>query len=215
MSGKSIVMTITPHQANIALHVATGALALLIGALPLLTVKGSKLHRAAGRVFVAFGAIVFATAFVGIVWFTAPPPLVAAFVAASYQFASGLRALQMRTAGPGVFDATLAIAGLGACVWLDLFMGPGTASWTPAIGYSTIGYVAVVAVYDLSRLAWRETWRRGAWRLDHGLKLTGAYFAMASAGVGNIFRDAQPWIRPMFAAHAPVCVVLHDEPGRY
>lgn len=186
-------MTLSPHLANVAVHVIAGAVALLAGLWPLLTKKGSTLHRRGGRVFAIVGAVVFATALVGVAFYDAPAPLVAAFVAAGYQFVSGLRTLQMHETGPRLFDAAFAVAGLGACAALFVLMGPGTQSWTPAIGYSTIGFVSTVALYDLSRFAWRETWRTRAWRLDHGLKLTAAYFGMASAGVGNVFRDAQPW----------------------
>lgn len=72
-------------------------------------------------------------------------------------------------------------------------MGSGTKSWTPAIGYSTLGFVCAVALYDLSRHFWRNAWLKHARSLDHGLKMTGAYFAMMSAGVGNVLRDLQPW----------------------
>lgn len=183
----------TPHAINVIAHVSAGALALLIGLAPLLSEKGGMRHRGFGRVFVAFGAVVLGTALIGVVFFDPLPPLIAAALAAGYQYLSSLRALALKDRGPGAIDAALALAALGGCAALYLFMGPGTASWTPAIGYSTIGYVGAVAFYDLSRHLWSGAWRRHARPLDHGLKMTGAYFAMMSAGVGNIFRDAQPW----------------------
>ena len=181
------------HLVNVVLHVSAGVLALLTGAVPLLTRKGGPVHRRAGRVFAWIGAVVLVTAAIGDVFFHSPPALVAASVAAGYGYLSSLRALALRSRGPGWVDAALAVAGLGACVLLWILMGPGTASWTPAIGYSTIGYVAALAVYDLSRFAWSDAWLRHARPLDHGLKMTGAYFAMMSAGVGNLVRAWQPW----------------------
>lgn len=183
----------TPHDINVIAHVSAGALALLIGLAPLLSAKGRARHRGFGRVFVILGAVVLATALVGVIFFDPLPPLIAALLAAGYQYLSSLRALSLKDRGPGVLDAMLAFAALGGCAALYVFMGPGTPSWTPAIGYSTIGFVGAVAVYDLSRHLWRGAWRRHARPLDHGVKMTGAYFAMMSAGVGNIFRDAQPW----------------------
>lgn len=89
-----------PHVFNVWVHVAAGAIALTLGAIPLLTIKGGALHRRAGLAFVAITAVMLGTALIG---------------------------------------------------------------------------------DELAR----------ARPLDHGLKMTGAYFALASAG--NLFRDLQPW----------------------
>lgn len=181
------------HEINVLAHISAGALALLIGLVPLLSAKGGRSHRGAGRVFVFLGSVVLTTAVVGVVFFDPLPPLIAASLAAGYQYLSSLRVLALKDRAPGVLDAALAFAALGGCAALYVFMGPGTSSWTPSIGYSTIGYVGAVAIYDLSRHFWSGVWRRQARALDHGVKMTGAYFAMMSAGVGNVFRDAQPW----------------------
>lgn len=181
------------HLLNVSTHIAAGAAALGIGAIPLLTSKGGALHRRFGIAFVAVGVVVLMTALIGNVFFNPPAPLIAASLAAGYQFCSSLRSLAVRGGGPTWIDAGLALIGLGGCAALFAFMGPGTVSWTPPIGYSTIGYVTLVAVYDLSRHLWRRAWVQHLRPLDHGLKMTGAYFAMMSAGVGNLFRDLQPW----------------------
>lgn len=181
------------HLVNVVIHVVAGSLALLVGAVPLLSRKGGRVHMRAGRVFAWIAGVVLVTAAIGDVFFDSPPALVAASVAAGYGYVSSLRALALRTRGPGWIDALIAIAGLGVCVVLWVYMGPGTASWTPAIGYSTIGYVAFLVTYDLSRYAWSKAWLAHARPLDHGLKMTGAYFAMMSAAMGNIVREFQPW----------------------
>ncbi len=185
----------TPHDINKLVHIAAGALALMVGLIPLLTVKGGPLHRRFGTIMVGLGGVNLAAAFVGVAFFNPPPALVAAFVAASYQYLSSLRALMARQ-GSGAVDFLLAAAGLAACGWLYVVMGPGTKAWTPAIGYSTIGYTAFLCLYDLSRPLWRKTWLTIR-PLDHGLKMTGFYFAMASAGAGNLLRGYQPWSQVM------------------
>jgi hypothetical protein len=182
-----------PHTVNVWTHIVAGGLALAVGAVPLVTPKGGPAHRRFGRLYAIIAAVSLGTALIGDVFFNPPPALVAATLAATYQYLSGLRALQLRVRGPGWADALLALAGLGACAVLFAVMGPGTPSWSPAIGYSTIGYIAAVSLYDLSRPLWRRVWLAHARPLDHGLKLTGAYFAMMSAGVGNVFRALQPW----------------------
>lgn len=183
----------TPNTLNVAVHVTAGALALAVGLVPLFSTKGGPRHRRWGRVFVVVGGIVIGTAVIGLLIASPPMALVAATLAAGYQYVGSLRALSLRDRAPGVVDAALACTALGLAAVLLYRMGPGTASWSPTIGYSTLGYVAALVVYDLSRHFWPRVWLRSARPLDHGLKMTGAYFAMASAGAGNVLRDRQPW----------------------
>jgi uncharacterized membrane protein len=99
-----------------------------------------------------------------------------------------------RKAGKFVLPAAIiAVAGLSAALWLLIAMGPSTPSFTPAIGYSAIGFVTLLCCYDLSRFAWQELWKRKVWPIDHGLKMVGFYFALVSAAAGNLLRDFQPW----------------------
>lgn len=183
----------TPHALNIVVHVAAGALALGLGAVPLLSAKGGALHRAFGRLFVGAGTLALGCAAAGVIFFSQPGPLVMATFAASYQFIAGLRALPRFKSAPGVFDALLAAAALAFCAVLLLAMGRGNASWPPALGYTILGFLAATACYDLSRYAWLQTWRRAVRPLDHGLKMTAAYFAFASAGLGNLAPAWKPW----------------------
>lgn len=190
-------MILPTATANVIVHVAAGALGLALGLVPLLTLKGGYHHRIWGRWFVGLAAITIATAGIGVLSGAPPPALVAATLSAGYQFTGSLRALALKGRAPGVIDGLLAVVALILIGVLLATMGPGTPSWSPAIGYSTLGYVGMVALYDLSRYAWPRTWTRVARPLDHGLKMTGAYFAMASAGAGNLLQDLQPWSQIM------------------
>jgi hypothetical protein len=111
----------------------------------------------------------------------------------AYQYVGGLRSLSRMGAGPDRVDAALACGLLIAAGALMLRMGPGAPPWTPTLGYSVLGFVSAVAVYDLSRHFWAETWKAHVRPIDHGLKMTGAYFAMLSAGLGNLLPDLGPW----------------------
>ncbi len=88
----------------------------------------------------------------------------------------------MRGRGPGGVDAALAVAAP-----LARSSAPASVSFTPAIQFATLGWVGVIALYDLSRHAWAGTWTRFQ-PLEHGLKMTGVYVAMALAGAGNLLR---------------------------
>jgi hypothetical protein len=178
--------------ANVILHVGAGAFGLVVGLVPLLSVKGGIAHRRWGRYFVAFATVVVGTAVFAVLAGTAPGALVAVTVSAAYQLIGALRALRLRGRAPNAMDALLAVTAIVLSGGLLLSMGSGNASFTPAIGYSTLGYVIAVALYDLSRHFWSSLWSRAIWPLDHGLKMTAVYFAMMSAGAGNILRGLQP-----------------------
>ena len=195
------------HFLNIALHVVAGASALGCGLAAMAVVKGGRLHRSAGRAFAGFGAFVLITALIGVTVFDGPAPLAAALLAVAYQYLSSLRALAMKAKGPGWIDVGLAVAGFVACVYYWRTMGEGTPSWSPAIGYSTLGPVVVLIVYDLSRHAWRDAWLRHVRPFDHGVKMTNVYFGMLSAGVGNTFRDFHPWSQLLPTALGLIVVV--------
>ena len=195
------------HQLNVASHVGTGALALLIGLVPLFSRKGGPLHRWSGRATIGLGAVVLASAVIADVLFDPPAPLVAATLSAGYQYLSGLRTLALKRAGPGWPDVALALTGLGLVALLGLHMGSGTASWPPAIGYATIGFIATVIAYDLSRHLWIGVWRRSVRPLDHGVKMIGFYFAMLSAGAGNLLEQWQPLSQVLPSAIGMVAMV--------
>jgi hypothetical protein len=136
---------------------------------------------------------VVTSALSGVAFFDHPDALAAAALSVAYQYVGGLRSLSRFRAGPDRLDAVMACGLLLAAGALMLRMGPGAAPWTPALGYSVLGFVGAVAVYDLSRHFWAETWRAHVRPIDHGLKMTGAYFAMLSAGLGNLAPGLGPW----------------------
>lgn len=180
------------HHLNTLTHISAGILVLMLGLLPLLSRKGSRLHRLSGWLFVVAGLMVLTCAIIGVIAYPRPGPLVMVTLSASYQYLSGLRALPRFHAAPSWLDTVLALIALTGC---GLFLGrmaSGDASWSPAIGYSTLGFLAAMALYDLSRPLWAAAWRRLR-TIDHGLKMTGTYFAFASAGLGNLAPNWQPW----------------------
>lgn len=183
---------IDAHTLNIFFHVMTGALALLIGLIPLLSRKGGPLHRWSGRATAGLGLVVLSSALLALILFQPPAPLVAATLTAGYQYMSGLRCLSLTRRGPRLPDALLAMLGVGMALLVAFQMGRGTASWTPAIGYSAISYLLAITAYDLSRPFWVGVWYRRVRPLDHGVKMIGFYFAMLSAGSGNLLAEWQP-----------------------
>ncbi len=181
------------HAVDLAVHVGAGAIGLAVGLVPLASRKGGRAHRRWGRWFAALAMLVVGAAILSDLFASPSPALVAVTLAAAYQLAGSLRALALRGRVPGGVDAALALAALLIAGLLARSANGATASFTPLIQYSTLGWVATIAVYDLSRHAWAQAWSRSFQPLDHGLKMTGVWVAMASAGAGNLLRDWQPW----------------------
>lgn len=181
-----------PHQINIVTHVAAGALALGVGLVPMFSRKGGPLHRWSGWATAGLGVLVLGSATLAVLLFNPPAPLAAATLSAGYQYLSGLRTLALTRRGPGLSDALLAIVGLELAGLIVFQMGQGSASWPPAIGYATVGFLSTIAIYDLSRFFWISTWYRHVRPMDHGVKMIGFYFAMMSAGAGNLLAEFQP-----------------------
>jgi hypothetical protein len=201
------------ESANVAVHVAAGSLGLLVGVAAMVAAKGGDAHRRVGRVFVALSGVTLVTALVGVLLFSPPTALIAATLTAAYQWTASLRTLALTARGPGLLDTGLALAALVGCGWILVDMNAGTRSWSPAIGYATVGALALFACYDLSRPLWAARWLATVRPYDHGVKMLGAWSAMASAGMGNMARDWQPWsqIGPTIAGTgiAIVLCVLH------
>jgi hypothetical protein len=181
------------NDVNLVIHISMGAAGLVCGLLPLLSAKGGRIHRRSGRVFVVLAGVVLGTAILADLFLKEPTALLAATLSATYQYVGSLRALMLRARAPSAVDALLACAALGGCAWIVLSKSPSTASWTPMVGYSTAAYVACIALYDLSRNFWAAYWLKHARTIDHGLKMTGCYFAMLSSGAGNSLKHLQPW----------------------
>jgi hypothetical protein len=181
------------HALNTSAHVVCRVAALAAAGLPLLSRKGGRLHRVGGWAFVAPGAPVVLCAAIAVIFFPQPGPLVAATLAATYQYISGLRSLARFRPGPGWLDAFLSTAGLACAGSVAVLMGTGRGSWSPQVGYPILGVTALIAVYDQSRHFWAATWRRHARPIDHGLKMTGVFFAMLGAALGSFFPNLKPW----------------------
>jgi hypothetical protein len=204
-------MMMSLHAANITIHVTAASFALLVGLASLFSVKGGATHRRAGKYLLPAAVIAATTAIIGIIVDPSRPALTAITISATYQLVSGMRALWLRGARDrplGLLDAMITIFGLSAALWLLLTMGPGTPSFTPAIGYSAVGYVTLLSCYDLSRFAWQALWKRKVWPIDHGLKMVGFYFALVSAAAGNLLRDFQPWSQVIPSAVGVIALII-------
>ena len=192
LSEKAVFMEML-HRINIGAHVLFGTLALLVGLVPLLTVKGNATHQRFGRWFLGLMAVVLATAVLGLTVFNFRPFLTVIVLLSVYQAYSGYRALRTRSTGPtlldGLFSAVFLLGGLAFLALLPRIR----LVWSPVVMYSTLGALLAITVYDLSRFGWQQQWRRGAWLYEHIWKMVSAYAALLSAFTGTVLAAYQPY----------------------
>ncbi|MDQ6799584.1 MAG: hypothetical protein M3041_01970 [Acidobacteriota bacterium] len=181
------------HAANIAIHVIFGAIALVIGFVPLVTQKGGRTHVRFGRWFLLCLIVVIATAVIGIMAFGFRAFLGVITMLSAYEAWSGYRVFSIRATGPKMLDAAVALAALGAAVLFIIYLRSVHVPWAPVVIYSTLGTLVAVAAYDLLRFAMPKNWVARSWFYEHLVKMMGAYTAIVSAFSGTVLGRWQPW----------------------
>ncbi|RYF89012.1 MAG: hypothetical protein EON95_19480 [Caulobacteraceae bacterium] len=187
------------YPALLAVHIAAGLGTVLIGIAPVLTRKGSRLHRLAGRIFAALMAVLLAAAW-AMTAIKMNTYLLALSATATLTLFSGLRVLgrkrpDLRRADRATvldWGVTLAIAGVGLLVLWQVLTGRnvGPAAISLALVYSALG----MSSWDLWRFLRPTDWPFSPelWRYEHLWKMLGAYSAVLSAFSGNFLRFLPP-----------------------
>lgn len=185
----------------LALHIATGFAVSVVGLAPILTAKGSRLHRLSGRLFVILMTVLLIAAWaMTALHFTAY--LLGLSATATYHVFSGIRVLSRKRPDVRVQDrasfvdwmAAMAVIGVGlvvlALILTNRSEGPSAVSGGLAFAALTFGS------WDLWRFARPNDWPFSAnlWTYEHLVKMLSAYSAVLSAFSGNFltFLPA-PW----------------------
>jgi len=183
----------------LALHVACGLAVVVVGLAPILSRKGSRLHRLSGRLFVGLMSVMLAAA-----WLMTIIRLNSYFAAlsasASITLFSGFRVLGRKRpdldpaqrARPLDWAAALAVVAIGAGVLVSLLTGvaKGPPGPTIALVYAAFLYGG----WDLWRFA-RPTappFSPDLWTYEHLAKMLSAYGASVSAFSGNFLTILPP-----------------------
>ena len=185
----------------LALHIAAGLAAVAAGLLPILSVKGSRLHRLSGRVFAGLMSVLLAAAWVmTILHFNAY--FAALSATATITVFSGVRVLgrkrpdldprQRATALDWL--VTLAVVGIGLWVLVLLILGRtgGNTAVSAALVYAALLYGG----WDLWRFFRPTAWpfSPNLWTYEHLVKMLSAYGAVLSAFSGNFLTFLPtPW----------------------
>lgn len=185
----------------LAVHIGAGFAAVLVGLAPILTAKGSRLHRLSGRLFVGVMIILLAAAWV-MTAMRFSPYLLALSATATYHVFSGTRVLRRRRPDLRVEDRARAIdwiAALGVVAVGLIVVGlivTGRFEGPPAVAGGLASAALAYGGWDLWRFARPRDWpfSPNLWTYEHLLKMLSAYSAVLSAFSGNFlpFLPA-PW----------------------
>lgn len=185
----------------LALHIATGLGAVLIGIAPVLTRKGGRAHRLSGRIFAVCMATLLACAWV-MTALKMNTYLLALSASATLTLFSGLRVPGRKRPDLRRADrarrldwlVTLGIAGVGGLVLWQVLTGRnvGPAAVSMALVYGLMS----MSLWDMWRFLRPTDWPFSPelWRYEHLWKMIGAYSAVLSAFSGNFLQFLPaPW----------------------
>jgi uncharacterized membrane protein len=211
---------------TLALHVACGFLAVAAGLLPILSPKGSTLHRWSGRIFVALMTVLLAAA-----WVMTALHFNAYFAAlsatATITVFSGVRVLGRKRpdldprqrARPLDWAMTLAVVAAGLWVLALIVQGRtgGKTAVSAALVYAALSYGG----WDLWRFMRPAAWpfSPNLWTYEHLVKMLSAYGPVLSAFSGNVLTFlptpwSQLWPTLLFQPMAVIWIVVLARRGR-
>ncbi len=182
------------HTANILIHVISGSIALLLGLIALLSVKGGKLHNTIGRYFLGFMAIVILTGLIGVFVYGRNIFLLVITILSGYLAFSGYRTLVFKNNIPRKLDIFMAIISLIILAYYLYYFQSIGMIWSPIIIYSTVGALVLVVVYDFLRyfIPRKPYKQHRIWLYEHIYKMTNAFGALLSAFSGTVLVDYKP-----------------------
>ncbi len=183
------------HQLNLAVHIAAGTGALVLGLVLLARRKGTPWHRRVGRWYAALAGVVAVTAIIGLAVFRFLPLFVVLTLLTTALLLSGWRDAIRKAARPTWVDGLGTVLTLALAIALVpiLTAASTTGSSQPIVVRSTLGALGLMLAWDLARFFFPSRWHASLWLPAHVYKLVSSLSAMASALLGNTWRGGQPW----------------------
>ncbi len=181
------------HQANIALHILSGTLALVVGVLAIGFNRRVRIHRRLGIVFVYLLAVVVGTGFVGWLLFRSDPFLLMLTILSGYEVFAGYRIISMRAEHPKLLDVLVAIAALTVGVVYVLYLSSIRAGMGMAVVRSTLVALVLVTMYDILKYFFVHRYVKGWWLYEHIYKMIASFSAILSAFIGTVVEGYRPW----------------------
>lgn len=183
----------TPHLVNIITHVSAGSIALVLGAIALISKKGGKVHIKSGKIFTLLLVVIVLTALTGVFVFGRNTFLLVITVLSAYYGFSGYRILLTKSNKPEFIDILVAVVSLIAVTYFLYYLKKNGMYWSPVIIYSTVGALIMIIFYDFIRYLIPNKKYRNLWLYEHIFKMIGAFTALLAAFSGTIFPNYKPY----------------------
>ncbi|MEP2026099.1 MAG: hypothetical protein ABJH98_01790 [Reichenbachiella sp.] len=182
------------HKTNIVLHVLTGTVALLLGLVALLSLKGGKVHNKSGRLFLVFISVVILTGLIGVFVFERNTFLLVITVLSGYVAFSGFQVLKLKSNEPRKLDMLVAAITIVVLAYFLYYFKTTGMIWSPIIIYSTVGALVFVIIYDFCKyfIPKRVYKNYQIWMYEHIYKMVSAFAALLSAFSGTVLDQYQP-----------------------
>jgi uncharacterized membrane protein len=210
----------------LALHVAVGLIAVAAGLLPILSAKGSRLHRLSGRVFAGLMSVLLVAAW-AMTALRFNPYFAALSATATITVFSGLRVLGRKRPDLDArqrartldWIVTLAVVGIG--LWVLVLLVQGRTGGKTAVSAALVYAALLYGGWDLWRFFRPTAWpfSPNLWTYEHLVKMLSAYGAVLSAFSGNFLTFlptpwSQLWPTLLFQPMAVIWILVLARRGR-
>jgi len=188
-------------QPILALHITAGLIAVAAGLLPIVSRKGSRLHKASGWVFTSLMGVMLICAWVMTV-LRFNPYFAALTATATITVFSGVRVLKRkrpdlrRADRARAIDWILTLIVVGVGLWVLALILLGRAGANPAVAAALVYGALTYGGWDLWRFVRPTAWPffPDLWTYEHLVKMLSAYGAVMSAFSGNFLTFLPtPW----------------------
>lgn len=182
------------HHINIITHIIAGTIAIGFGIAAYATLKGGKGHRRMGIAFLFFMSLVMLTAVNGVLNFVDRPFLTVVTLQSAYLAWSGWRAVKRKSQPLNQSDLLLLLVASGFVAQFFWKMQTANIVWNQGVVWYLLLYLVAILIFD----GWR-CFRPSLitsprfWIYDHLFRMTGAFTALVSAGIGTVMGDWAPW----------------------
>lgn len=181
------------HRINIGIHVISGIVALLIGAVILFLRKGNGLHVKTGKWYIKAMIIVVLTGLIGVLVFKRNIFLLLVTILSGYTAWSGVRTLRLRGEKPLLVDILVPIGAMITALGYLYYLQHAGLFWAPVVTGSILSALFFVTFYDLLRLTLTFKIRSKLYLYEHIYKMMSSFIALTSAFTGTIFPNYKPY----------------------
>ena len=179
---------------NISIHISAGIIGMVLAIWLYIIPKGDARHRALGRWFLACMALVVSTALIGVFFFVDRPFLTVVSLQSAYFSWFGLRTVQLKGKPFTLWDglALLLVLGIGLRFLSEI--NSEQVLWNATIVRYILVYLFLFVGFDLLRFFFPTLIQHPRlWLFDHIYKMTSAFGALVSAGMGTVLRNWEPY----------------------